>query len=136
MLKEEESKDFERKSTLRFDLKQNKIQDYITEQVLKTIVAFLNTDGGTLVVGQSDDKKLVGIEADKFKNQDDCSKYLKDKIKTRIGIKFLETYIRYKFLKHENKTLIVITCAKLPSSERAFINETDFYIRTGPEMKN
>ena len=41
LLKEEESKDFERKSTLRFDLKQNKIQDYITEQVLKTIVAFL-----------------------------------------------------------------------------------------------
>ena len=58
--------------------KQNKIRDYITEQVLKTIVAFLNTDGGTLVVGQSDDKKLV-IEADKFKSQDDCSKYLKDK---------------------------------------------------------
>ena len=132
LLKEEESKSFERKSTLRFDLKQNKIQDFITDQVLKTIVAFLNTDGGTLVVGQSDDKSLVGIESDKFKNQDDCSKYFKDKIKAKIGLKFLETYIKYKFLKHEDKTLLVITCAKLPKSERAFINETDFYIRSGP----
>lgn len=132
LIKEEESRNFERKSTLRFDLKQNKIQDYITEQVLKTIVAFLNTDGGTLVVGQSDDKQLVGIEADKFKNQDECSKFLKDKIKSRIGIKFLETYIKYEFIKHDGKTLIVITCTKLPASERAFVNENEFWIRTGP----
>ena len=132
LLKEEESKSFERKSTLRFDTKQNKILDFITDQVLKTIVAFLNTDGGTLVVGQSDDKILLGIEADKFKSQDDCSKYFKDKIKAKIGLKFLETYIKYKFLKQEDKTLLVVTCAKLPKSERAFINETDFYIRSGP----
>lgn len=132
LLNEEESRNFERKSTLRFDLKQKKIQGYITELVLKTIVAFLNTDGGILVVGQSDDKQLVGIEADKFKNQDECSKFLKDKIKTRIGIKFLETYIKYEFIKHNDKTLIVITCTKLPTSERAFLNENEFWIRTGP----
>jgi hypothetical protein len=128
----DESISFERKSTLRWSIKEKQIKDYIVDTVLKTIVAFLNTDGGTLIIGQDDEKNIVGIEVDKFKNQDDCSKFLKDKIKSNIGIKYLETYIKYSFYKFEEKTLLIINCTKLPIKERAFLNETDFYKRTGP----
>ena len=132
LLNLEESKNLERKSTLRFDIKLNKVMDHITDSVLKTIVAFLNTDGGNLIVGQEDDKTLIGIEKDKFKNEDDASKFLKDKIKTKIGIKYLETFINYKFHNHENKTVLIISCTKLPGEDRAFLNDNEFYIRSGP----
>ena len=132
LLSLEESKNFERKSTLKFDLKQNKVMDHITDTILKTIVAFLNTDGGTLIVGQADDKTLIGIEKDKFKNEDDASRFLKDKIKSKIGIKYLETYISYKFHIYEEKTILIINCIKLPGEDRAFLNEDEFYIRSGP----
>ena len=92
----------------------------------------MNTEGGTLIIGQDDDKNILGIEIDKFKNQDDCSKFLKDKIKSNIGIKYLETYIKYSFHSVENKTLLIVNCTKLPIKETAFLNETDFYKRTGP----
>ena len=127
----EESKKFERKSSLRFDIKQNKIQDFITDQVLKTMVAFLNTEGGTLVVGQDDEKNILGIEIDKFKNQDDCSKYLKYKIKDHIGVTFLETFIKYNFFKVHDKTVLVIECKKLPKDQNAYLRD-DFFIRSGP----
>ena len=132
LLSMEESIVFERKSTLRFCLKTNDIKNFITDKILRTIVAFLNTDGGTLIVGQGDDKEIIGIEADKFKNNDKCSLYLKDKIKDNIGIKYLGTYINYSFFKHEDKTLLVINCIKLPTKETAFLNETDYFKRTGP----
>lgn len=132
LLNLDESKNLERKSTLRFDIRQNKIMDHITDTILKTIVAFLNTDGGNLIIGQADDKSLIGIEEDKFKNDDDASKYLKDKIKSKIGIKYLETFINYKFHKHENKTILLINCTKLPNNDRAFFNNDEFYIRSGP----
>ena len=45
------------------------IKDFITDKILRTIVAFLNTKGGTLIIGQNDDKEITGIEEDKFKNK-------------------------------------------------------------------
>jgi len=128
----DESISLERKSTLRWSIKEKKINNSLADSVLKTIVAFLNTEGGTLIVGQDDDKNILGIEMDRFRNQDDCSKFLKDKIKSNIGIKYLETYIKYSFHSVENKTLLIVNCTKLPIKETAFLNETDFYKRTGP----
>ena len=128
----DESISLERKSTLRWGVKEKQIMDYIATRVLKTIVAFLNTEGGTLIIGQDDDKNILGIEIDKFSNQDDCSKFLKDKIKSNIGMKYLETYIKYSFHNIEKKTLLIINCTKLPIKQTAFLNETDFYKRTGP----
>ena len=132
LIKMDESISLERKSTLRWSIKEKKINTSLADTVLKTIVAFLNTEGGTLIVGQDDEKNILGIEMDKFKNQDDCSKFLKDKIKSNIGIKYLETYIKYSFHKIEEKTLLIVNCTKLPIKETAFLNETDFYKRTGP----
>ncbi len=38
--------------------------------MLKTIAAFLNTEGGDLVIGVADDKGIVGIEIDRLDNDD------------------------------------------------------------------
>jgi len=52
------------KETLRFCLKQQKKMDYVEESVLKTIAAFLNTSGGDLFIGISDEKEIMGLDKD------------------------------------------------------------------------
>ena len=36
----------------------------IEREVIETLAAFLNTDGGTLIIGVKDDRTIVGIEVD------------------------------------------------------------------------
>ena len=67
LIKRGESKTLEFKSTLRWNLKENRQDDkFITHAVLKTVAAFLNTDGGDLLIGVADDGAIVGIEADRI----------------------------------------------------------------------
>ena len=61
---------FELKSTLRWNLKANKPGKEIENSWLKTIIAFLNTDGGILLVGVEDDGNVLGLEPDKVPNAD------------------------------------------------------------------
>lgn len=59
-----EGETVEFKQSLRWDVKlgaQNKI---LEKMVAKTIAAFMNSKGGTLVVGVSDEGDVVGLEAD------------------------------------------------------------------------
>jgi hypothetical protein len=135
LLSLEESMTFERKETMRYDVKKNEIQNYITDTVLKTIVAFLNTDGGHLIIGQKDNKEINGIESDKFKSQDDWIKFLKDKVKTHIGIEYFGKYIKYNFFSIEEKIVAIISCSPLSKDKNAFLNEQDFYVRVGPSSE-
>ncbi len=42
----------------------------VTDAALKTIAAFLNTEGGDLLIGVADDGSVVGIERDRMDNDD------------------------------------------------------------------
>ena len=65
LLDREEAVDLEFKETARFDIALNKTEDHITHSALKTIAAFINTEGGTLLIGVRDhDKHPVGVERD------------------------------------------------------------------------
>ncbi len=56
LIKRGESKTLEFKSTLRWSLKEDRQDDKgVTHAVLKTIAAFLNTEGGDLLIGVADD---------------------------------------------------------------------------------
>lgn len=52
------------KSTLTFCLKQQKRMDHIEHSVLKTINAFMNSEGGLLFIGVANDHSIVGLEQD------------------------------------------------------------------------
>ena len=65
LLGREEDPKVEFKETARFDVATNKVEDHITHSVLKTIAGFINTEGGTLLIGVRDgDKHPVGIARD------------------------------------------------------------------------
>lgn len=69
-----ESEKLEMKSSLTFDRDKHlhkpdlQPKEYFSEGVLfaalKTIAAFLNTSGGTLLIGVKDDGSIIGVEAD------------------------------------------------------------------------
>ncbi len=52
------------KSTARWDLKEQKRNPAMEDAIVKTVAAFLNTDGGTLLIGVGPSGSLVGISHD------------------------------------------------------------------------
>ncbi len=133
LIRQGESKNIEFKETLSLDLKKQTKEKYIEISALKTIVAFLNTEGGTLLVGVADDGGITGIdiEIDKF-HKGSTDKYLihvKNIIKTRIGEEFYP-YIEYKLISVNGTNLLVFKCKK--SRSPCYLDNEDFYVRTNP----
>ena len=85
LIDEGESEAVEFKSTLRINLHTDEVDKRMELSVLKTLAGFLNTNGGTLIVGVSDNGTPVGIEADKFLNEDKMSLHLVNVVNARMG---------------------------------------------------
>jgi DNA-binding NtrC family response regulator len=64
LIAKRESNYLEFKSSARWDFKENKQNKAIEDMVVKTIAAFLNTDGGNLLIGVDDEHNVLGLEYD------------------------------------------------------------------------
>ena len=64
------------KSTLQWDIIKKEKNKSLRKSVLKTIAAFLNTDGGTLVIGVEDDGTICGIQSDLALTENSTDKFL------------------------------------------------------------
>ncbi len=127
-----ESKTVEFKQTLSMDVKNDKREKYIEKAVLKTLVAFLNTDGGILLMGISDDKNIIGIQGEiqkYYKNDDKFLLHLKNLIKSSIGENFYP-FIDYRFVDIESCKILLIECQ--PSDKPCYFESKDFYVRINP----
>ena len=60
----EEKFDVEFKSTARWNLREERKDKRIEDAVVKAIAGFLNTDGGTLLIGVADDAGILGLGPD------------------------------------------------------------------------
>ncbi|MFN5857537.1 MAG: RNA-binding domain-containing protein [Pseudanabaenaceae cyanobacterium] len=130
-----ESDQLEFKSTLQWDVRQNKENPVLKYSVLKTIAAFLNTDGGTLLIGVEDDGKIFGLGKDlECLNNGSLDKFercLTDLIQSKIGKRFLPC-IKIRFAKISGKDVCGVYVRK--SDKQALLNSDkglEFYIRTG-----
>ncbi|EKD26598.1 MAG: hypothetical protein ACD_79C01103G0001 [uncultured bacterium] len=65
-----EGQHIEFKSTLRMNLHTMKPDREMEFAVLKTIAGFLNSEGGTLLIGLNDQGEIIGIKNDNFTNKD------------------------------------------------------------------
>jgi hypothetical protein len=127
-----ENSRLEFKSTVRTNLKSGKKDKVIEFAWLKCVTAFLNSEGGTVLIGVDDDGNPVGIETDNFENDDRCLLHIKNLINEHIGIEFSRS-IHYQLLPVEGKTIVTISCR--PSAQAAFFRvgkNEEFYIRSGP----
>jgi hypothetical protein len=127
-----ENRSVEFKSTMRMNLHAKKPGKEIELAWLKGVAAFLNTDGGTLLLGVTDAGEITGLEQDVFENEDKCRLHFKNLVATHIGAE-MSKYIRFGLIEMETKTVGVVQCAR--SSEPVFLkdgNKEHFYIRNGP----
>ncbi|TWU08377.1 N-6 DNA methylase [Stieleria varia] len=133
IIRQGESKTVEFKETFSLDLKKETKEKYIEEASLKTVVAFLNSDGGILLVGVSDDEKIVGIDAELKKfHKDVLDKFLlhfKNTMRQRVGEEFYP-FINYQIAEAEERRVLVVECKQ--AERPCFLDEKVFYVRTNP----
>jgi len=138
LIKRGESKTLEFKASLRWNLKENRKDDaVVTHAVLKTIAAFLNTEGGDLLIGVADDGTVLGIEHDQLDNDDKFMRHLVECVRNGLGDR-AGTCIDPKAQVVQGKTVCLVSCQRSP--EPIFLKwkgkeatpEGDFYVRSGP----
>ncbi len=127
-----ETTEVEFKSTMRINLHTGEKDLRMELGCLKTIAGFLNTNRGTLIIGVSNDGRPLGIDADKFSDEDKMSLHLVNLVKTRMGPQYM-AYVHPRFDEYDGKRVMVVDCWE--SRSPVFVKDGDierFYIRTGP----
>ncbi len=121
------------KSTFRWDLRQGKKNPAIEHASLKTICAFLNSNGGDLLIGVRDDETIEGIETDQFANDDKFLLHIWELIKTSMGHEVVE-WVTTSIHRIDEKTVCHVHCQKAKTP--VFLDQKGFsealYIRVGP----
>lgn len=137
LISQGENDQLEFKSTFRWDIRQAKKNPAIEHAALKSVTAFLNSDGGDLLVGVADDGSIIGIETDQFANDDKFLLHVWNLIKTSIG-QDVSPYIRTTLEKIDGKTVCRVSCKRSPKP--VFLRQSGFdemfYIRIGPSSGN
>jgi len=126
-----ESEKLEFKSTLRWNLSLDKADKAIENSALKTIVAFLNTEGGTRLIGVKDDGALLGIEKDQFLNEDKFLLHFSTLVNDRIGKHYVEQILPG-LIEIKGKKILRVDCKPSPAPVFLKGNGEEFYVRSGP----
>jgi len=122
------------KSTLLYCLKEQKPMKHISQMIAKSITAFLNSEGGKLFVGVSDDGSILGLSND-FKilgksNPKDAFLIRFDNIiRDYFGKEYLH-YLSNKFVTIDEKEIFVVEVS--PSSKPVYLlnnEKEEFFIR-------
>jgi hypothetical protein len=134
-LNSEESEILEFKSSLRWDYKQNSPNKVLERVISKTLAAFLNSQGGTLLIGVDDDKSILGIQKDldtlQKKNLDGFMQFIIAMVSTSMGVEFCG-FIDIHFEEKDSKQVCILNVKKSP--QPVFYkdgNNREFYTRAG-----
>lgn len=136
---EDDSLEF--KSTLRVNLHSGKPDSAMELSCFKTICAFLNAAGGTLLVGVTDEGKACGIGTDGFPNEDRFQLHFWNLFRDAVGAEFCE-FVQARIESLADERIFVVTCR--PASRPAFLRwklpgetrvQEHFYVRAGPQTE-
>jgi type I restriction enzyme R subunit len=125
-----ENGNVEFKSTLRRNLHTDKNDPAMTHACLKTIAAFLNSQGGTLVIGVDDAGQALGLKPDGFKNEDQALLHLVGLQNNQLGT-HNAGYVDARFEDYDGQRVLVVRCK--PAAAPVYLdagNSEHFYIRT------
>lgn len=135
LLDKGEGERLEFKSTLRFNLAAGKPGKEIELAVLKTLTAFMNTDGGVLAIGVDDQGRVVGLNADGFENDDHALRHFSSLFAQHIGVEFLSC-ATFAIRPIEGCRILLVECRK--SKEPVILKggkDEEFYVRAGPSSR-
>lgn len=130
-----EHEHLEFKTSFRWDINQNKVNKNLERAVMKTVVAFLNSSGGHLLIGADDSGKIVGIWND-YKslpkaNADGFQNHFTNVFHAMVGPEYRQ-FVELAVHKIEEKDCCLVRV--MPAAKPAYLkldNGEEFYIRTG-----
>src|SRR5262249_40672691 len=108
-IKHGETATLEFKSSLRWNIKAQKNDKEIENAVLKTIVAFCNTNGGELLIGVADDQTIIGIDHDGFANDDKFLLHLRGLLAERV-VPTVAELVEFNTVGIDGKTVCHVSC--------------------------
>lgn len=140
LIRKGENKRIEFKETAFYCTRDEKRVSYLKEEIAKEVCSFANTDGGTLLIGIDDDKRIKGIERDlmilgkstREKCIDQFELELNNILSDRLSSTFCSGYVVLKFSKIYNELICIIEVEKSP--EPIYYkkkNSIDFFVRNG-----
>lgn len=136
-----ENSQVEFKTTLRYDMRENIVNKKLEEVVVKTVAAFSNGQGGTLVMGVTDDLEVIGLENDyktlKSGTKDEFELHLRNLVNHAYGIEFATNNLTVSFPEVNDIEICVVEIKQ--GLRPAFTEVTDkngvkvkkFYVRSG-----
>src|SRR3989344_1627415 len=135
MIESGEHENMEFKTSLRWDIKQDKVNKELEKTIMKTIVAFLNSDGGNLLIGVDDKGKPIGLEKDFASlpkpDADGFENHFNNLFNNMIGPE-VRRLVKLTFDNVGDKTICL---ASIEASHRPVYlksgDDENFYIRTG-----
>ena len=123
------------KASLQWDYRQQKRNKDLHEPVMKNLAGYMNTVGGTVLIGVDDDGQILGLEPDfntmGKKNSDGFENIFNMAFNKMIGPEYRH-YVDISFYTLDEKEICVLRT--LPSDDPVFLTyqgEEKFYIRTG-----
>ena len=135
LLKQGEHEKMEFKASLRWDAKRGQVNKELEKAVMKTVSAFLNSDGGCLLVGINDKNKPLGLEEDFVSlskpDADGFENHFNNIFNSMLGPEF-RRLVKLDFENVDGKLICLVSVR--PSQKPAYLkteNEENFYIRTG-----
>ena len=138
---EGESDELEFKSTLRWDIREGVINKKLEDVIVKTVAAFANAQGGTLLIGVSDDGTIIGLDHDYLSlsegDRDKFELHLRNLLNTRLGKAYVTSKVQVRFHNVDGYDVCQIDISG--SSEPLIISVNDkngqpvekFYVRSG-----
>jgi len=135
MLKEEEHERLEFKSSFRFDRKLGQPNKELEKAAMKTIAAFINSNGGHLIIGIHDNRETLGLEADyqtlPKHSSDGFENHFTQVFNKMLGPEF-RTLVKLWFNKIDGHEICVVQTLKGTRPVYLKLDQNEhFYIRTG-----
>lgn len=130
-----ENEKLELKASMRWDMREQKYNKELEKAIIKSVAGFLNSEGGVLVVGVTDNKEIQGLEDD-YKtlpkaNRDSWENHLNQGVKNYLGLQ-LRRLIRVGFTTLNKKEVAVVEVSRADKPVYFRDGESEqFYVRTG-----
>jgi hypothetical protein len=123
------------KASLLWDYRQQKVNKALYEPVMKNVVGFLNSTGGTLLIGVGDDGQVLGLEADyqgiPKPGTDGFENVFNMAFNKMISVEF-RRFVDVSFPEIDGKEICAVSVS--PSTQPAYLQakgQEKFYIRAG-----
>ncbi len=136
-----ENYEVEFKTTLRWDVRQQTVNKKLEGVILKTISAFSNGEGGTLIIGVNDDMGVEGLDADyaslKGGDKDGFELHLRNLVNEAFGVEFATSNLRVTFPTVDEREICMVEIK--PGLKPLYLSVPDksgqksdkFYVRSG-----